>query len=700
MIAISRMLRGPARGLLLFTLLLLALVAGFVSERASEAFEAEIAPAYIRQSSLAGDYLAEQFEHAGALGVPIGDLVGVAEFLTPFLESQHLAYIAVTDPAGRILYRVGTAVPELESWLSGNPLDPAKVDPQDGIVLRIGSRIDVVQPIAPTSGGGPVAFLHLGVDGREVEAQIVDARWDIAILLLVSLLTAAELLLFVLDRNDDRPARLLALAADRIAHGNWCFRIAVEIRDEFGQLLAALDRVARRLNDMWARIEWKADEILKLDPKLESRVFEILGGVAQTLKLGGKRFERLVAPDSVVVARTPLFLYVFAEQLSASFMPLYARSVTEPVLGLPNSILIGLPIALFMAGLVVATPFGSLLSRRLGARRCFLIGAAPAIAGYVLTALVDGLPGLILCRLLSSIGYAFVTISCQSYLASVATAGNRARSMAVFVSAMMAGAMCGTAIGAVLADRFGYRATFLCSAALAACAVAFVLAYMPRALPAAAQRRQAVLRLSDVTQVLANRRFAALVAFAAIPAKMLLTGMVFYLAPLYLASQALSQPEIGRIVMAYGLTMLLTNHLGARLSDRFGSAPLQIALAGLLTGVGALAVLVAAPTFGILVAIVVLGACQGLASAPMLAIVSEICPEESRRLGMPALHSVLRLSERIGSVAGPVVAAILVASLGYGSAVVCLGAVSALTAVIYGVLEWTARSRHGVETVR
>ena len=61
---------------------------------------------------------------------------------------------------------------------------------------------------------------------------------------------------------------------------------------------------------------------------------------------------------------------------------------------------------------------------------------------------------------MTAVGYAVITISSQS-IAAVVPPENRVRVMAIFVGALMAGTMCGTAIGAILADWLGYKPVFL-----------------------------------------------------------------------------------------------------------------------------------------------------------------------------------------------------------------------------------------------
>lgn len=115
---------------------------------------------------------------------------------------------------------------------------------------------------------------------------------------------------------------------------------------------------------------------------------------------------------------------------------------------------------------------------------------------------------------------------------------------------------------------------------------------------------------------------------AAIPAKVALTGFLFYSTPIYLASIDVSQPTIGRMIMLYGLLMLVGTQLGARLHSRLVGGILLISAGGLLTGVALQLPGLFSPELGMALAIALFGLAQGLAAAPMLAVL----PGEVRRL--------------------------------------------------------------------
>jgi len=66
--------------------------------------------------------------------------------------------------------------------------------------------------------------------------------------------------------------------------------------------------------------------------------------------------------------------------------------------------------------------------------------------------------------------------------------------------------------------------------------------------------------------------------------------------------------------------------------------------------------------------------------------VPETCPALAARLGLPTLYGYVRFGERLGSIAGPLVAAGLVAAFGFTVATASIGMISVGATVGYWVL--------------
>lgn len=381
--------------------------------------------------------------------------------------------------------------------------------------------------------------------------------------------------------------------------------------------------------------------------------------------------------------RASLFLFMLAEELSRSFLPLYARELYTPVPGLSETVMMGLPIGLFMALVAVFTPFAGHWADRFGSRRTLLLGTLPAVAGFIGTAMAGSMAELLLWRGACALGYAVMFIGAQGFVARHTPADRRARGMAQFVAAVIVAGLCGAPLGGILADQFGYRATFAVSALLALAAAAAVT-LLPADRTERVQRRP--FRMGDATALLANPRFLALLLFSSVPTKLMLTGYLFYLVPVSLHGAGETPAGIGRLMMTYGLIIVLLGPWVSKVADRTGRHALFAGLGGLIGGAGTLAILQEQGVAGILIGIAALGVAHALNNATQLALVPEVCRADCARMGDSSVFAVYRLLERGGSVIGPLLAAALADRFGMQAALVALGALGMLCGTAFCVV--------------
>lgn len=558
------MLRSLSARLLAVTLAALIVGAIVSGGLALDLFERQLAPEMSRKAEAIGKSVATQLVRALDYGIPLKELRGVEALLDQTLaDHAELRYVAVADADGAVVFRRGAEDEATES--------------------RIALR----------AKAGPVGEVRVGVDPGFARAALADVALDVAVVLLVALLAAFELIHFLSARR------------------------------------------------------------------------------------------RSGAPAGAAAIRLPLFLFVAAEEMSRSFLPLYARELYGAgAESLPPEVAVGLPIVAFMAVVALGQPAAGAWSERLGRRASFLLGAVVAAIGLMGSGLGVTLWHLLAARVATGLGYGLVFVACQGYVVDSAPRERRAQAMAVFVGAIMAAAICGPAIGGVLADRLGFRVTLALSAALAVASAGFVLRGLDETRVSAAPAA----RLRDAAAALRNVRFLALAFAAAAPAKIILTGFVFYLAPIRLAALGASPAMIGRALMLYGVLMLALSPLAARLADRWRERAGFVAAGGVISGAAALAPLASDPLLGLIVAILGLGAAQAISISAQLALVPEVAAAECRAAGQGPVFGLFRLIERSGSAAGPFIAAALLMSFGPDGAAVGLGAVAAGGAAVFAAV--------------
>lgn len=375
--------------------------------------------------------------------------------------------------------------------------------------------------------------------------------------------------------------------------------------------------------------------------------------------------------------RLPLFLFILTEELTRAFLPLHIRELVATAGHAGQTTLIGLPISVYMLCFAVATPLAGGLADRHGAGRVFAAGAALSAAGFVWAALTDDLWQFALARACCATGYALATMACQRAILADSDQQSRAQGLAMFISAVGIAAICGSSIGGVLAERAGVGVVLLLSALLCLIATAlFARISLPRNIPG----DEKPFAWIDLLRLLRQRRFAVLMLGGAIPAKIALAGLLFYLTPLALAAAGYAPAAIGRVVMIYFILITFVTPLAARLSDRYRLRLSLVVVGGMIIGGGALAGWNGGVA-GTLVGIGALGIGTGLSAAALQALANEVGTANGS-IGIMAATAAFRTIERIGSAIGPLLAGTLLLSASYGGAMAAIGGILMLGALL------------------
>ena len=276
---------------------------------------------------------------------------------------------------------------------------------------------------------------------------------------------------------------------------------------------------------------------------------------------------------------------------------------------------------------------------------------------------------------------------------------HRAQGMTVFVGAAFAAAICGPSIGGILADRLGFETTFLVSAGLAAISGLLVYAMLDGTTRRRPAHRTAI-GGQELRALLSDGRLFSVTVFAAIPGKLIRTGFLFFLVPMYLNELGYRQSVIGWMITLYGAATLACTSVAARFADRSGRHAAIVAAGCALAGLGCLATLSAAALGGafsaVLIAVLALGVGHALSLTSEIAIVQDVA---RRRAGLhqPSLIGAYRLAERGGMVLGPMIAGMLAAAFGYRGAIVGIGVIVLVCAAVYAIAMYLLPPASGVQ---
>ena len=643
-------------------------------------FERALEPQLGHKAGAVGRAIANQLEFVvDDLDIPPDELVGVDPFLDGILaDNADIEYLIILDASSNVLFARGISPDALERILPGLPATGSETGSRSEVAGFINSTFPVV-------GDGRVAVvLNVGVSGTYMRERLSELVYEVITIIVVSLLVTLEFLMFLMSVRVSGPMERVETILTEGAQGMFGSQFVLRARDEIGDVVAALNRALRSLRQRYEDFRFEVREIkdAQIDKDIANRIQSAGQQVDDRYRFSGGSELRL---RNAMQIRIPLFVFMFAEEMPRSFLPLFAAHLSPTDTAMPHTLLYGLPITLFMLAGMIVVPFASGLTERFGTRRVFLAGIVPATIGYAGTFLAQGIYDLVAWRVISGVGYGLIFIAAQAWVADNTDMRHRAQGMTVFVGAAFAAAICGPSIGGILADRLGFEATFLISAGLAAVSGMLVYAMLDGTARMRTAHR-AAFGGKEIRTVLSDGRLFAVTVFAAIPGKLILTGFLFYLVPLYLSELGYRLSVIGWMITLYGASTLACSSFAARFADRSGRHAAVVALGGMLAGLGCLAslseVAVGGPFNAVLIAILALGFGHALSLTSEIAIVQNVA---RRRGGLhqASMISAYRLAERAGLVLGPIVAGVLAATFGYQGAIVGIGVILLVSTTLY-----------------
>jgi predicted MFS family arabinose efflux permease len=376
--------------------------------------------------------------------------------------------------------------------------------------------------------------------------------------------------------------------------------------------------------------------------------------------------------DNLMLARFAAFAFLFAFALPISFVPLQMSELYTPLWGLPRNVVLGLPISLEMLCALLSSLAAGTLADKKDWRSPFVAGVLFTALGLIFCALASTGVQFILARGICGLGYGLSWMALQSFLFSCSTPGTRAQGSSHFVAGIFSGHICGTALGAILAERLGYSPVFVTGFFMAFLSLLFFFVFM-RKITGTSEVKAAVPTIEPgaVTRYFMDRNASALMFFCVIPFSICQVGLLFFATPLYLNQLGVSQSDIGRVLMIYGLSVVfLAPQLSKIVDSRERKKPF-IVMGGLLGGLG-LALLFFHQGFAAIVgAIFLLGLASSIGSSAQTAFALKL--KATNELGQGKAMAIQRAADKMGQMIGPLALGALMAGVSIANGLVLLG---------------------------
>ncbi len=667
-VAYIRKLNYRLVGIISTAIILALSVIVMVSLRLADSY---IVPELEAKAVTQGQALTALIQQPLSYGIGLGELVGVNElFASTTRDNPEFGFLAITDGQGAIRYHLGNASHEENVHMKktsllrsaanaaekGTRLRPATFAGHHVITLPIFSQEQAI-----------IGLLHIGIKSSYVNNILHELLLDLAVILVVSLFVAYEILYFISGGKMAGQFELLSGVMSSATDGDFSRRPPHIGRDELGRVAALVDGAIAGINRRFAQLRQKARQMgLDATEAVSGKAEELLAahGIGGRIRFGEPGDQTSTYTNYLGALRASMFLSFIAEDLSRSFIPIFTKQLYRPIPGVSAEFAMGLPIMVFMLLITLLMPVLATWSERVGRKHSLLVGALIGCLAYAMTANAFTIYDLLLWRALAGVSWGIIFVASQGLILDHATVESRTRDIAFFVSVFMVAALCGPPIGGILADNIGFRATFYVSAALSLAAATVLFRFLPGDTVVADQAPEK-LKLGDIIALFSNRRFLTLVLTAAIPAKIALISICYYLIPLYVTHMGYSSAMAGRVLMIYGLMMVLGLPVTAKISDRMRKRGEFVAFGLLVSGLSGFFVLLGSSIYVSIAIVFFLGLAHAASVAPQTAIVADICGDEIERFSEGTVYGIYRLMERIGNILGPALAAFLLNLLGF-----------------------------------
>ena len=387
--------------------------------------------------------------------------------------------------------------------------------------------------------------------------------------------------------------------------------------------------------------------------------------------------------------RPAMFLFLFGVDLSSAFIPLHMENLAQPLLGLPKDVVMGLPIsAMFFCVSITIVIAGIWLDRR-GWHEPFLVGMSIAVCAKIYAWQAPSAIHFIAAMGLVGLGYGLTLMASQGFIIAHADDSNKARGFAYVAAGTYAGGICGTAAGAMLAERIGYASVFMLSAVMVFLALGYTLSALRTAIgqsklhsSSEAQKRS----VSAVTwwhywQFLSNRYVLALVFLSSLPSAIAVIGFLNFFGPVYLNRHGYSDSTIGAVLIIYGICMVYLGPMISKYIDASDDKRYFVIIGCVIGGCAFLPFYVLSGFIATVIAVFLLGvsSCFVLASQTTYALTLDV----TKQLGQGRAIGIFRASSRIGQMLGPMLFGTLIVATDINVGVGYFGIAYLITAALF-----------------
>ncbi|MCP4021586.1 MAG: MFS transporter [Desulfobacteraceae bacterium] len=387
---------------------------------------------------------------------------------------------------------------------------------------------------------------------------------------------------------------------------------------------------------------------------------------------------------STRIIRPVAFLYFFAIDIVVSFIPLYMKDLygSLPDFIISKNMSLGLPVTVQMVFTAVSILIVGAWCDKKGWQQPFLLGLLFSALGFFAAFLAKS-PIIFLVSLATTgFGYGLSYISAQNFVTTNSAPEKKAQGLAEYYAGCMAGSLCGIATGGMLAEQIGFANVFFIGFIILLGVFGWSFFFMkpyfifPKKSFTAKHTAQQVSWINFFF----DRQILILIFLNIVPASIIIVGFLNFFIPVYLEANQISQADIGRIFIVFGICLIYVSPFITKRVNIKKHSINYIVIGGVLSSMALLSFSYISGYAAAMISILFLGlgaSFNAIRNAYALNL------PVSEQIGEGRVTSLIFFYARLGQALGPIVFAWFIVAGNESGGVVKIGILFLLMTIVF-----------------
>lgn len=262
------------------------------------------------------------------------------------------------------------------------------------------------------------------------------------------------------------------------------------------------------------------------------------------------------------IIRPGVFLFVFAMHISITFIPLHAQYLYQEVSGISKYFVFALPVSMEMLFACISIIPAWTWMKKTRWQNPFYTGLFLCCAGFVYCFFAPGMAHYLLARALAGMGFGLVLIVFYRLMMNGTVQNEKSKGISHFLTGFCSGSICGAALGAMIAERVGFRPVFLAGSGLVLITLLYAVLFLQNSTKTRETDRsflgdENAIWKTTLFQVATGKKILYTLVFITIPVSCAVSGFIYFTMPVHLESLDISLSSTGRIFMLSGIPVIL-----------------------------------------------------------------------------------------------------------------------------------------------